>query len=701
MSRRNRSQSFSLFPFLAVLISTMGVLVVILLLVAHDANNQNKEAQNQSKKELQTESESWQNKIDLHQSEQEVYKLSRDSIARRLTDQQARRSHFETENRLLRKQAIDLRNRFSALQETIKDASETQQVSYQIRQQQKVIHELRQRLDGINKNKQNQQGNADRKPIYSIVPIASLSGTNRRPIYIQCSKDGVRLFPGDIRLSQKDFLPPLHNGNPLDSALIAYREFWRNQANQNPAASSGSQALQNKNVDNLNAYPLIVLRPSGANWYGAVRKAMSSWADQFGYELVPEEWELDFGEGEPGLKQAVEEAISIARKRSEKLRLAADAYRRNEYIRQNVANAQRRQGSIGNHQGGSRSSRTNSPTKDLNWSDVRSTGGQVAAGAVDSRVVQSDGRRSRYLENANDPVALLSAGFHKGESSSPKGSGTSTNSLAINNSSSAFGSPGSQDRSVKGNKLGNSSQDNSIPSSFNGRAPKLSQNSGTSNPFADRSRSSRSLGSGGTNGSSGGRQTQAFGSGSGKGNSSSSGMNQAGSGGPSSSPNGNGSANQGSKQNGSSSKTSGSQNKSGSAGQPDSIANRRGKNWALPSKRKISSAYFRPIGIEIHPNKIVLRSDAWNGKQVDVPTNGLNVERVATNLEAQRYQSFRKAMDPLIDQVWNRVESWGSLGVGGYWKPVLKVRKMPGAEDQARWLQSLLHNSGLEVEVVK
>ncbi|MGI9470114.1 MAG: hypothetical protein ACR2NZ_01190, partial [Rubripirellula sp.] len=59
-------------------------------------------------------------------------------------------------------------------------------------------------------------------------------------------------------------------------------------------------------------YPLLIVRPDGIDTYGAARRAMKDWDDQFGYELVPDYVDLAFTKPDPRLKERVDFAIRDA-----------------------------------------------------------------------------------------------------------------------------------------------------------------------------------------------------------------------------------------------------------------------------------------------------------------------------------------------------------------------------------------------------
>ena len=54
--------------------------------------------------------------------------------------------------------------------------------------------------------------------------------------------------------------------------------------------------------------------------------------------------------------------------------------------------------------------------------------------------------------------------------------------------------------------------------------------------------------------------------------------------------------------------------------------------------------------------------------------------------------------DPLRHGLRTHMDRWGLAVAGGYWKPVLKVKVMPGADTQFEQLKTLLESSGIDVQ---
>ena len=143
---------------------------------------------------------------------------------------------------------------------------------------------------------------ARRPPVYAIVPYDGPNGTHRRPIYLECTSEGVVIQPEGIllpvqRLSQVRSGPAIRS----DAALRAIREYY---ARLGPTGSQGEP------------YPLLIVRPGGVESYAMARAAMRSWDDEFGYELIDETMQLKY----PGRRShagttAAERSIVDARSR--------------------------------------------------------------------------------------------------------------------------------------------------------------------------------------------------------------------------------------------------------------------------------------------------------------------------------------------------------------------------------------------------
>jgi hypothetical protein len=113
----------------------------------------------------------------------------------------------------------------------------------------------------------------------------------------------------------------------------------------------------------------------------------------------------------------------------------------------------------------------------------------------------------------------------------------------------------------------------------------------------------------------------------------------------------------------------------------ESLAARRGRDWALPDAASGSVAITRPISLECHPDRLIIP-----------PKKGFSRSR-----SIQLGPRTEESIDELVSAVWERMQSWGIAGNGMYWSPTLDVHVVPGAEQRFFELSTLLEDSGLGV----
>jgi hypothetical protein len=111
-----------------------------------------------------------------------------------------------------------------------------------------------------------------------------------------------------------------------------------------------------------------------------------------------------------------------------------------------------------------------------------------------------------------------------------------------------------------------------------------------------------------------------------------------------------------------------------------SVANQRGSNWALPAKTAGATGYVRPIRLFCGADYLELKSGGVVDRQISMAGG------------------TAEAIDPLVEQIWGQIKSWGVAGKNGYWKPQLRVTVLPGGETRFSELNGLLYNSGLLIE---
>jgi hypothetical protein len=109
-----------------------------------------------------------------------------------------------------------------------------------------------------------------------------------------------------------------------------------------------------------------------------------------------------------------------------------------------------------------------------------------------------------------------------------------------------------------------------------------------------------------------------------------------------------------------------------------SVAKSRGQDWAVPNKSG-STAYVRPIRIVCTESELEVMSPLGVEKRIPIEDR----------MEA--------AIDPLVNEIWRQIESWGIPGERSYWKPELRISVMAGGENNFEKLRGLLFDSGVQV----
>ena len=379
---------------------------------------------------------------------------------------------------------------------------------------------------------------------FSLVPFRGSGGTFRRPIYLECLENQIRLQPLGITLTKQDFALPIRAGNPLDVALLTIQEHWQEL---DVAGDQGSP------------YPLLVVRPGGAETFVLARRAMKSWADEFGYELVDAEKDLDFGTTDTVLASKVTKVIKQSIERQ--LQLARQNYARQRHLAQFASNraspgfsvGKRGAGLIPNQSSAGRGRVVSPAGFDSNRATSGSGGGSATA------------RQTNFLSGGGPNSQGGSTGA-TGEYAGSR-SGSNQNSQFQSGSARSGGQGSSQNFSASNSNYSNSGSSSGTGSS-NGQPNNGQSNGGTgaSNQFASQGNSA------GQNSSQSGAQ----------------GGNSQQLGSPASS-------------------TSSSPN----------LANRRGSGWALPSRNQGGTGYLRPITVVCSANHLQIKTAEGTNRTID------------------------------------------------------------------------------------
>ena len=277
----------------------MGALIMLLVLIARNVQEQNtvlaveRPAENVQQAEerlqaleIETEDIDW-----LAEELVKSKKLAEDKLA----EERARLAAVEKETQKIKDELARLE---TIVKELDANTSATPQQRDELKrllaqkaaQREQAESELRKLQEELERNSKS----------YAIIPHRGSGGTYRPPIYLECTKDKVIIQPEGIVLEGLDFAAPGRADNPVDAALRTIRQYYA----ENGLLAKGAEP-----------YPLLIIRPSGVEMYDKVRASLGSWVNEYGYELVDEDWKVEFPPSNPALKGRVDKQVDVSRQR--------------------------------------------------------------------------------------------------------------------------------------------------------------------------------------------------------------------------------------------------------------------------------------------------------------------------------------------------------------------------------------------------
>ena len=218
---RKPALNVALFPFLAVLVCTMGALIVLLVLVVQQARAHVSDGPEVAKKaaaagqviadlEQQKEDLAWRRDIMVEQ---------RDQMRQQLAGSRLQLGHLEDHIRRLQQKWNQLQAA-AAEMEKLRTNSGVESAATE-----SELSQLQQDLLSAREALVDARHEAEQRPrSFAIIPYTGPHGTQRKPIYIECMAAGIVLQPEGVVLRAEDFDGPLGPGNPLDAALRTTRE---------------------------------------------------------------------------------------------------------------------------------------------------------------------------------------------------------------------------------------------------------------------------------------------------------------------------------------------------------------------------------------------------------------------------------------------------------------------------------------------
>jgi hypothetical protein len=291
----------ALFPFLAVLLCTMGALLVLLVAIARHSRDV---AVRGARSVAQIDADFTKSREELERELDEL-RASRDKSRAQLGEARNDLSHLEDHTRRLRDELEAARKTVEDIQRSENsDESTLKKLRDRIARYEEDIRAMAEDVEAARREARG------RKDSYAIIPYDGPNQTRRRPIYIECRSDAIVIQPENIVLDELDFMGPAGPSNPLAACLRAGREYMLRNVNH----AQGEDG---------EPYPLLLVRPDGIAAYYMAREAMVGWGSDFGYELIEQDWKLKFQPANLALAAHLTRAVDEARKRQEMLVSAA------------------------------------------------------------------------------------------------------------------------------------------------------------------------------------------------------------------------------------------------------------------------------------------------------------------------------------------------------------------------------------------
>ena len=636
--RPSSGPSISLFPFLAVLLCTMGALLVLLVLFSRAA--QQPAVDDTAAKASTARADELAAAKDELAWRLEQLQSIRGRTAEDLARARLQLAGVEEDSRRIADELDTLERTAEALAAGSQpDAADAAAVA----KLEQSLADARATLDAERDDK------AKKPAAFAVVPYVGSNGTHRRPLYIECCIDGVFLQPEGVRLGPADFEGPPGPGNPLASALRAAREHIASM----PGETGAPQAQP---------YPLLLVRPSGVMAYYAARESIQSWGSEFGYQFIDEEWQLAYPPADPALAEVERRAVEESRRRLawlQQVRPARPAKPPTQYRA-----ATTRGGVVAN--GGPSVLGDQSR---FDWTEEQASNGSRGGGQG------GGGFGGGGNGTGSDGSGGGGGDVQPGRGFVANGSGGGSVGLGT-------GQPG------VGNASGGGTGGGSGSGAADATAPLGDRYSGPSKFYAT-APADAAGGAAGAGGPAGAASTSGTGTESGQGDAGDAGLaaggraGAAGSGGQGSAAAGaTGGGGSGPSMPGLPQGSGGMAAAAGSSGASasGSLAGRRGSNWASLATNDRPIPITRPIRLECSANEFRILADGSNRVETRIPVGVHTVDSI----------------DLLVQAVHARVNGWGIAGDRMYWRPELVLSETPDGRGRREDLERLLADSGLD-----
>jgi hypothetical protein len=292
MRRRRNSLQVSTFPFLAVLLCTMGSLILLLLIIdrrarvvaavkARNALEQISRADAQAEEdrraewerrrrllheELANQDQAIMTQISSAQSEEmrltkafQKESLGTQALSQQLRAQQEQIARWE-ESLSARRGELERLAKGSAASQT-----ELARLTVELRRMEQTLADLK-----ALRERQQQT--------YSLIPYRGKRGDNRKPIYVECTSTSLIFHPDRQTVALGPLFAPLSLKEEIERRLSARR---------GAVAAVDDKAARQE-------YILFLVRPNGITTYYKATALLQKLGVDFGYEFIDADWVLNF-----------------------------------------------------------------------------------------------------------------------------------------------------------------------------------------------------------------------------------------------------------------------------------------------------------------------------------------------------------------------------------------------------------------------
>jgi len=668
--RRSDNNAPALFPFLAVLLCTIGALVLILVITVTNSHAS-------ARRDAELATTNVKDSADVMEVVSDELVAQRESLKKQVERRRRDLADIEDHIQRLTKNLQELASRIEQIQSFASDTEKSES------QKEALVQSLREQIDEKKKELLEEiEKQKKRKPAFAVIPYVGNNGTSRRPVYLECTKQGVVIQPEGLLISVQDLKPPTGPGNPLDSALRVLR-----------------LAYQQRDVTfgiNQPPYPLLLVRPDGIHTYAMALEAMSGWDDQYGYELINGDMDLTFPTSIPGLNEQLTQTVEVARARQRAMiasmpRAYSTAAREESWDSIDASNQQ----SAGS-EGDSGMDSANRTGADVDEGTGSMQDWQLVQGMANSQVASSiqqnakrDGLGAGGSTSQPNPMGQnpIAPNQLSGQYVISQNGNTGSTAGQVPEPSDAGGMGGervvvAQEPQFNEGSFQNGSEGAGGESSAQSAA-------GSQGQSAQGGTGSSATGSRDSNASTSPTQPRAnaFSSGSATGDSAQSNATpeqnaELARSKQTASPDKQPSDGRNSKGNVSSGSKAKHVNPDGDL-KPISVS--AGQDWAASRAAGKATPVTRTINVVALKDRWLLRSD---------------VDPKAFDANINMQEGPQEAGNQLATVLKKRVDSWGLSLPGGYWSPTLTIESASDAQQSVARLQRLLEGSGIEIRVV-